>query len=742
MNQREKRAFFSFLGKKQQELGHPRGLSTFIGVFTPTILTILGVIMYLRFGWVLGHGGLWETLIIVCLANAITIITALSLSAVATNGKVGVGGAYYIISRSLGIELGGAIGFPLFLSQALSVTLYAYGLAESLRIVWPGVPLLWATIVIICCVAALARLGADKALKAQIPIMGFIALSIAMVWIGASNAHIPTGLRASGPSGEYSFWALFAVFFPAVTGIMAGLGLSGDLEDPERSLPKGTILACMTGFLTYLAIPFILWYGADAATLRDEPMVWSKIAPLGSLLILPGLWGAIFSSAVGSVLGAPRTLQALANDHVVPNVLGRAPKGKGEPVLGMGVTLAIALGAVFLGGLNTVATVVTMFFLTVYGMVNLVAALEQWSQDPAWRPTIRVPWQLSLAGAFACFGVMLLISPLASMLAVTLEAVLYLVISRKEHRADWGNVWHGMYEALVRWALFQLSRRKMSARNWRPHIIVFVEKLEERLGVVQYADWFSQDRGLVTVCELVVGDIAELSDEISERRTFIRDTLREERLPAFGEVDVVERLDSGILTVVQANGMAGIASNTVMLGCPETPERLAVFLGILRRLELLGKSMILGRVTDRTLAKSISEREVHIWWGGLQRNGDLLLLLGYLLSRNKEWRGARFRVLSIASNELMKNNTEHALGEIMPELRMDAEVEVIVKPQDMHVTDIIKNESADADAVLFGLNIPEEGEEEEYAVRLLEMVEGIDNFFFVRNGSIFTGELI
>ena len=214
-------------------------LGTFLGVYTPTILTILGVIMYLRFGWLVGHLGLFRVLAIVLLANAITIITTLSFSAVATNAKVGVGGAYFIISRSLGVELGGAIGFPLFLSQTFSVTLYAYGLAESFRIIWPELPLQPVALGVIAAVGLLAVAGADKALRTQVFLMGLVVLSLIALAAGVFARASEDPIVLYPPSGQVGFWAGFAVFFPAVTGVMAGLGLSGDLKTPGRSIPVG-----------------------------------------------------------------------------------------------------------------------------------------------------------------------------------------------------------------------------------------------------------------------------------------------------------------------------------------------------------------------------------------------------------------------------------------------------------------------------------------------------------------------
>lgn len=726
--------------------GGPRrsegGLGTFLGVFTPTILTILGVILYLRLGWVVGQLGLVGTLAIVVLANAITLVTTLALSAVATNTRVGAGGAYYIISRSLGVEIGGAIGLPLFLSQAFSVTLYAFGLAESLRFAWPELPVQPVALAIIVAVGALAYRGAAGALRSQIPIMALMALSLAALVVGSVEHGSLERLGSTGPAPEAAFWVVFAVFFPAVTGIMAGLGLSGDLADPKRSIPRGTLVAQLSGFAIYLVASVALALAAPREVLREDPLIWTHVAPLGAWLILPGLWGAIFSSAVGSMLGAPRTLQALARDHIAPKRLASVSARHGEPLLGLAVSLALAIGAVFLGDLNAVAAVVSMFFLTVYGSVNLVAALEDLSGDPSWRPTLRVPWPLSLAGAVACFCVMLLIDVLASLFAVAVVLGLYLWLERKERRADWGDVRRGVYEALIRWALVRLARRPMTPRSWRPHILVFAEPIEERLGLVRFGDWFSQDRGLVTVCELVVADLATREEDPLERQRQIQERLAREGIVAFAEVNVAPSVSDGILNVAQANGMAGIESNTVLLGWPEDPARLPELLRVIDCLERLHKSLVIGRPPEHNGRIEGYSRSVHVWWGGLQRNGDLMLLFAYLLTRNREWRDAHIRVLSVASNELMKAETERMLAKLMPQIRINAEVQVFVKPPEESVRDVIHAESGDADLVLLGLAKPRPGEEAAYAERLVELASGLRAFFFVKNSTLFMGDLV
>lgn len=722
-------------------MGNDNKLGTFIGVFTPTILTILGVIMYLRFGWLVGHLGLIRIVFVVVLANAITFITTLAFSAVATNARVGVGGAYFIISRSLGLELGGAIGVPLFLSQTFSVTLYSYGLAESFRIVWPNLPLMPVTLVIVIAVGVLAVTGAERALKAQVVLMGFVGLSLVALAIGSFVRSSGSDVVLHPPTGEVGFWVGFAVFFPAVTGVMAGLGLSGDLRDPGRSIPLGSISAVAVGFLIYLLIPILLSLGADPEVLRDDPMVWSRIAVFGPWLVLPGLWSAIFSSAVGSILAAPRTLQALARDGLAPRFLHRPTGDNRELLPGMMVALSIAVAAVFLGNLNAVAMVVSMFFLTVYGTVNVVATFEVLSGDPSWRPKIKVPWTVTLTGGLACIVVMVLISPIAGLVALVAEFLLWLYLSRRAQQARFGDARRGLYEALIRWALIRLNERPMSARNWRPHLLTFVDDPLKELDLIRFSDWFSQGRGVVTVCNLVVGDLMSDDLDIEDRRNKIQSVIDAEDIVVFPEVDAVNDIVEGLVNVSQANGMAGMSSNTVLLGWPESVARRAEFLRVMRRLERLNKSFVLARIRPKYMFRRESPT-VHVWWGGLERNGDLMLLLAHLLHSNPEWTGARVSVMSLASSELMRSRTEDHLTNLLPEIRIEADVRVVLKPKDETVTEVIHRESAEAAAVFLGLEVPAEGDEEAYAERMDRLAGDLPVVFFVKNSSLFVGDLL
>ncbi|MCB9780560.1 MAG: Na-K-Cl cotransporter [Alphaproteobacteria bacterium] len=712
-------------------------LGTFLGVFTPTLLTILGVIMYLRVGWVVGNAGVVGTLLIVVLANSITLLTSVSLSALSTNMRVGVGGAYYIISRSMGLEIGGALGIPLYLSQTLSLTLYAFGLAESVRIVWPGAPVQLLAGVVVILVTLLASKSTVFALKMQLPIMGLIALSLVSLFMGADWSG---GVRVDGmgPWTDGGFWVVFAVFFPAVTGILAGVGLSGDLKDPARSIPRGVMAAVLTGFIVYLSVPIALSRSGDADFLRSDPLVWTKVAWVGAL-VMPGLWGAILSSAIGSILTAPRTLQALAGDGLLPEFLGRTDAKTGEPVLALRISGAVALVAVALGDLNLVASVVSMFFLTTYGMLNLAAGLEDLVKDPSYRPRLRAPWYLSMLGAFGCFVAMFAINPTAFVAAVAIEAVIWWYLSNRAMRAAWGDVRTGVWFALARFSMLRLRTSRIDPRHWRPHILVFTKDLARSMGMVRMAARFSQGHGMVTVNTMLLGDLDDHQHvEALQRRN--EGMLHEDGLMAFCEVTAVPTIESGIVTITQSHGFGPLASNMVMLGWPEVHADIPRLLGIVRRLTRLEKScMILARGRQ---APPDQERRIVVWWKGRESNGDLMLLLAHLLSHSEGWRRARIDLMSIVDTDEQARELHASQERMLEETRIGARVQVLVRDPERPVVELIHHHSASAGLVFMGLAVPEPQDAAAYADDLRDLLDGMPNAILVRNAGPFRGKLV
>jgi len=725
----------------ERDPGEARGprLGAFLGVFTPSILTILGVIMFLRTGWVVGNVGLIPSLVIVVIANALTLATALSVSAIATNMHVGAGGAYYIISRSLGLEFGGAIGVPLFLAQVFSVTLYAFGFAESLGLLWPHLPLRTVAAVTIIVVAVVSGKSAEFALRLQLPVMGAIVLSLVLLFLGVPGHAQETVQLWRGVENGVPFWVVFAVFFPAVTGIMAGVSLSGDLKDPKRSIPRGTVAAVLVGFAVYVAVPIGLAASAASGELVDNTMVWFAVAVL-PIAVFPGLWGAILSSAVGSMLGAPRTLEALAVDRVLPGFFTWRPFGERGPCIAHVASALVAFTAVLLGDLNAVAPVLTMFFLTTYGMVNLVAGLEELSGAPSYRPSIKIWWGISLLGALGCFWVMSLINWAAAAVAVVVETGLYLFLRRRSLSASWGDMRYGTMMSLVRGILLQIRHLPMAPRNWRPHILVFAGDVDRRLDLVRFAAWLNQDRGLLSVCRLLVGSIDKRVGELEAEAASMQVRLDEEGLTAFSEVHAVHEFENGVLTVAQAHGIAGLDSNCVMFGWSSKPQRMEAVLRIMRSASLLGKSTVICRIAPRTWAPR--PRRIDVWWGGLESNGDMLLLFAHLLSVNPEWRSARIVVKTVSSSHNPSEWSESRLQDLLMRSRIDASPRVIDNVDNADITDIIHRSSRDADIVFMGLREPGLGREAEYAARLARLVGDLPTVVLVRAAGPFAGLLL
>jgi potassium/chloride transporter 4/5/6 len=721
-------------GTKQQKLG------AFIGVFTPSILTILGVILYLRTGWVVGSVGLFQALLIVVIANAVTLVSALSIAAIATNMKVGAGGGYYIISRSLGIEVGAAIGIPLYLAMTLSVTLYAFGLAESVGVVWDDVPQRPVAALTVLAVALLAAKGAGVALKLQLPIMAGIVLSLVALFAGAFGSSTdPVSLMGAAEGGA-DFWEVFAVFFPAVTGIMAGVSLSGDLRRPSRAIPRGTIAAVLTGFVVYMIVPVVLAASATPEELVSNNLIWFDIAGSWSFLVLWGLWGAIFASAVGSILAAPRTLEAMVDDRVLPSPLGmrlHRIDGPGVPLL---VSTGLALVAVALGDLDAIAPLLTMFFLTTYGTINLVAGIEQLSGDPSYRPTFRIPWWISLTAALACFSVMFLINPVALVVALVFEFGVYVFMRRRAMTAPWGDLRRGALMSLVRSTVIRLAKMPADPRNWRPNILLFAGDLDRNPDLARFAGWLVQDRGILTVTKLVRGPIRELSSGRATQVAALATQLDDLDVIGFAEVDIVDDFVNGAVSIAQSNGIAGIDSNTVMFGWADGEERQTEILRIVERLSYLGKSAVICRAVPR--GWNDGSRQIHVWWGGLKQNGDMLVLFAHLLSLNPTWRNAHIVINSIATSEMIYDVNKELLEQLTSAARIDAKINVILKPENVAVADVIYEGSRNADVVLLGLRGTEPGEELAYTRRMATLVDGLPTVLFVRNAGEFRGQLL
>lgn len=723
------------------------GLGTFGGVFTPSILTILGVIMYLRFGWVVGQVGLVSTLIIVTIATSITFLTALSISAIATDKVIRAGGAYYMISRSLGIETGGAVGIPLYFAQALSVALYTIGFAESVNNIFPGVQIVWVALITTVLVTALALTSADIAIKAQYVIMAAIAISLIALVFGHNVEPIASD-AASANIERVGFWTVFAVFFPAVTGIMSGVNMSGDLKDPIRSIPRGTLAAVVVGYVIYMAIPFLLTSRtptAAAALLNPNVMVMKRIAVGGDLLIdsiVLGVWGATLSSAIGSILGAPRILQALARDNILPSSLRWLGKGNGptdDPRLGTLFTLGIVLAVVMLGSLDAIAPVLSMFFLTTYMVLNIAAGIEGFLQSPSFRPTFKVHWSLSVLGAVGCIAVMFLINPVATIAALVIVALIYVWLERRQIESTWGDVRQGVWMTVVRTALLNIDDAA-DPKNWRPHLLVLSGTPTKRWYLIEMARAFTHNRGLITVASILPSGSRSIAQQEKAEVT-LRDFLDRKGVQAFAKIITADDPYIGSKQLLETYGMGPLVPNTVLLGDSDDPSEASVerYCKTIRMCHDAQRNVIIVRAEHQTEEEVDSlqppmfgqdtSRRIDVWWGGLQSNGGLMLILAYLLRTSWQWRSADIRLKLVVPDEAAAQAAEGNLKNLTDSLRIGAQSEIILA-EDRPFNTILQTSSASADLVFMGLAVPE-GDLHDYYQTLQDRMTGLPDTVLV-----------
>lgn len=451
--------------------------STFGGVFVPDVLTILGVIMYLRLGWVVGNAGLLGTFLIIAMAKSVTICTGLSLSSITTNIKIGAGGAYSIIAKSLGIEAGGSIGIPFFIAQTLSAALYILGFTEGWMMIFPTHDPVVVMLVAWAVLLSISYISASFAIRVQYVVMVIIFLSIISFIAGAFGQNVQPVCMV-GDFKKAGFWTVFAVFFPAVTGIMAGANMSGDLKDPRDAIPKGTLSAVFVTFFIYLLLAFVCNRFIPTGKLLDSQMVMVEYAFLPSL-VLSGILAATFSSALGSMVGAPRILQALADDKTVyaSSFFAKVTK-HGEPRNAVLLTGVMIIAVLFLGNLNALASLITMFFLITYGMINLVVFLHQSLGLISFRPTFKVRIWIPLFGALSCGLIMILINPAFTAVSLVIITVLYFLLAKKGIKNKGGDLRGGMFLMLAE-AISEIADKFPRHHvAWKPDLLVPVDDSE------------------------------------------------------------------------------------------------------------------------------------------------------------------------------------------------------------------------------------------------------------------------
>jgi len=639
-------------------------------VFLASICTILGAILYLRFGYAVGNTGLVGTLLIVLLGHLVTLPTALAISEIATNRRVEGGGAYFIISRSFGRTIGASIGISLFLSQAISVAFYMIAFAEAFSPLamrfeqWAGIPfdLRYVSLPATGAMVLLVLLrGADVGIRFLWGIAAVLALSLILFFAGSPVPGTDSGELAifGGAEGADPFMLVFAIVFPAFTGMAAGVGLSGDLQNPRRSIPIGVMWATVAGLVIYVAVAFKLAFSAPADVLASDYMIMTRIAVWGPIVPI-GLACATLSSALGSILVAPRTMQALGADGVAPgDALNRflaAGVGKeNEPRNATIVTSVLAIATVAAGSIDFVARIVSMFFMVTYGSLCAISFLEHFAARPSYRPSFRSKWYLSLLGAVTCFLMMFQMDPGYALLAILVMAGIYLGLrSSRGRQDDLAEIFRGVMTQTTRYFQIQLQRAAARSRvvEWRPNLIVVGERSFERAAPLQLLTWLCRRQGFGTYLHLLRGRLDNGTYVEGERVANQLVALTEARRSALVVDTIVSpSLRTAVAQAYQMPSTTGRKHNATMFefmpGDPET--HLAE---IADGCDLAWDSQISPTVLRHGERFFGSRRSVHLWltWHDYE-NAPLMILLAYILLGHPDWADAEVRIFAAFPHE-------------------------------------------------------------------------------------------
>ncbi|MCA9689096.1 MAG: hypothetical protein KC636_05760, partial [Myxococcales bacterium] len=643
------------------------------------ISTILGAIMFLRFGYAVGNVGLVGALAIIVLGHLVTVPTALAISEIATNRKVEGGGEYYIISRSFGTTIGSAIGVSLYLSQAISVSFYMIAFAEAFRPLAPYIeqwvhydPRMVSLPGTLLLIMLMLKKGADLGVKALVVVAVVLTASLVAFFLGGPiEGHAEESLTLTGSvAGSDPFFVAFAICFPAFTGMTAGVGLSGDLANPRRSIPLGTLSATAVGAVVYVAIVVKLWLSAPLEDLATDQLIMARVALIGPLIPI-GLGCATLSSAIGSLLIAPRTLQALARDRCFPSerantilVAGTGPAN--EPRNATLVTAALALVVVSLGNVDFVARLISMFFMVTYGAICAISFLEHFSANPSYRPSFRSKWYVSLFGALICLLMMFQMDPVYAVLAILSMMGLYRLarLGQGAGRDDLAAIFQGVMTQLTRYMQIRLqqSRRRKSRAGWRPSIIMVNGRTFDRVAPLEFMSWLCHRYGFGTYLHFVEGF---LDEERFRKSQQLKKQLIETALPYRGlyvDTIVSPSLRSALAQSLQVPGVSGMENNTILFEI-STHDPEPVVANVVSSVTFCSstrKNVLVLRHGDHFFGH---RAHIHLWLGWRDHgNATLMLLLAYILLGHPSWHNAEISIFAASPRAELEEQRARLLG--------------------------------------------------------------------------------
>ena len=652
---------------------------TFEGVFTPTFLSILGVIMYLRLGWVVGTVGLRNALFIIAIANLITIFTCLCVSSIATNMRIGAGGAYAIISKSLGLEIGGAIGIPLYLSQAISVAFYVTGFTECWVSVFPNHTFIVVSIITWFILLLVSYASAKLAFRLQYGIIAIVVFSLVSFFLGKTTNYNPSFFREGLEPG--SFWAVFAIFFPAVTGILAGLSMSGELRKPERNIPLGMLSAVGVTFIIYVLLAFRFSYAASS---RDLAANTSIIIDLGRWpsLVVAGIMGATISSALSMFVASPRTLSALGKYHAVPfsYYFSRMNK-RSEPTNAIIFTALLSFITIALGTLDKIAGLLTMFFLITYAMLNLSVFIEQLIGIPSFRPAFKINIVLPFLGGAGSVFAMFLINPVFSAVAIVVIIAIYLILIQREVRKNWPDVRKGLFIFIAEQAMKIATNLPYHPKIWKPNLLIPVEEAKDWSGMVDFLRALTFPSGRITLFKVIESDkkdkdqaykarLARSRKKYSEELLMLTGSLKQEGILASSSMVDSDDFLKGATVVTQALKDSLFPPNVLFAKLSPDEDRDASIEELIMQAESFNLGVVIFIFNEQF--KFGQKKLINLWIREGSPNIHLGILMALQLQENWE---ARIRLINVAADDEERIKAQSYLSKVKKTMRMSKDTE-------------------------------------------------------------------
>jgi len=548
-------------------------------------------------------------------------------------------------------------------------------------------------------------------MKALYLVVVILFLSIIFFFMGQSSYSVENIDLTARIQNHDSFIYVFAIIFPAFTGLAAGLGLSGDLKNPTKSIPKGTILATVAGLVIYIAVALKLTVSASSQDLAENQLIMQKIAIWGPIIPI-GLAAASLSSALGSVMVAPRTLQAIGLDRIFPGEFINKWFAKGkpvsnEPVNSSIITIAIAFIFILVGSINFVAQIISMFFMVTYGAICLISFLEHFAADPSYRPTFKSRWYFSLLGAVLSVWLMFKMNSVYAIISLVLMGLFYYMVT------EYGEDRRGLVK-LFRGVIFQLSRqlqvfaqradKEKLDTHWRPFIICISQDSFKRRSAFDLLRWISLKYGFGTYIHYIEGYLNQETN--LESKKVLSDLINiaaGSKNRVYLDTIISPSYTSAIAQVIQLSGISGKGNNMILFEFSRTePETLNQ---PLKNFNLIQSTEFDICILNTSYKGFGYKREIHIWITSHDyENANLMILLGYIILGHPEWRKGHIKIFALYNEGELEVKRENLLSMIKSgRLPISpSNIQLIASDTQTGVKEIITNKSIDADLTIVG----------------------------------------